>query len=76
LYLETGTKLPQARDLAQKAVTLEPIATNYFVLSWACDRNADTDSALSAIKKALELEPDNPRYQQMYELIRKRSSRQ
>lgn len=76
LYLETGTKLPRARDLAQKAVTLEPIAANYFVLSWACDRNADTDSALSAIKKALELEPDNPRYQQMYELIRKRSSKQ
>lgn len=76
LYLETGTKLPQARELAEKAVALEPIAANYFVLSWACDRNADTDSALSAIKKALELEPDNPRYQQMYELIRKRSSKQ
>jgi tetratricopeptide (TPR) repeat protein len=76
LYLETGTKLPQARDLVQKAVALEPIAANYFVLSWACDRNADTDSALSAIKKALELDPDNPRYQQMYELIRKRSSKQ
>jgi len=76
LYLETGTKLPQARDLAQKAVALEPIAANYFVLSWACDTNSDIDSALSAIKKALELDPVNPRYRQMYELIQKRSSKQ
>lgn len=76
LYLETGTKLPRARELAERAVALEPIAANYFVLSWACDRNADTDSALSAIKKALESDPDNPRYRQMYELVRKRSSEQ
>lgn len=76
LYLETDTKLPQAKELAEKAVALEPTAANYFILCWACDRNADTDSALSAIKKALELDPDNPRYRQMYELIRKRSSKQ
>jgi len=72
LYLETGTKLPQARELAEKAVALEQVAPNYFVLSWACDRNADTASALLAIGKALELDPDNPRYQQMYEAIQSR----
>jgi tetratricopeptide (TPR) repeat protein len=73
LYLKTGTKLVRARELAEKAVSLERTAANYFVLSCACDRNADTANALSAIKKALELDPDNPLYQRLYELIQKRN---
>jgi hypothetical protein len=62
----------EARLLAEKAVALEPIAPNYFVLSWACDKNKDTANALSAMKRAIELDPDNPKYKRMYELIRSR----
>lgn len=75
LYLEQGTRPSEARVLAEKAVALESIAVNYFVLSWACDKNGDTTSAFSAIKRAVELDTDNPRYQEMYEFIKKKKLR-
>jgi len=72
LYLKMGIELQQARQLAEKAVELEPIAVNYMVLSRACDKNGDTPGALSAIKRAVELEPNNPIYQQIYQALQKR----
>jgi tetratricopeptide (TPR) repeat protein len=75
LYLITGTKFPEAVELAKKAVALEEIAANYFILSWACDRNGDVAGARSAMKRATELEPGNLQYRRMYELIQKRDSR-
>jgi tetratricopeptide (TPR) repeat protein len=75
LYLITGTRFPEAVEFAKKAVELEEIAANYFILSWACDKNGDVASARSALKRAVELEPDNLKYRQMYELIQKRDSR-
>jgi tetratricopeptide (TPR) repeat protein len=73
LYLKTGEKLPQAMQLAEKAVALEATGANYFVLSWACDKNGDTADALSAIKRAVKLEPGNPRYLRFYKLIQQRN---
>jgi tetratricopeptide (TPR) repeat protein len=75
LYLKTGTKLPEALKLAKTAVELEETAPNYFILSWAYDKNGDIANALSALKKATELDPANLTYRQMYELIQKRNSR-
>jgi tetratricopeptide (TPR) repeat protein len=75
LYLKTGQKLPQARQLAEKAVSLSAIAANYFVLGWACYANGDTASALPAVRRALELEPDNVQYLRLYQQIQQRSSR-
>ena len=75
LYLKTGQKLPQARQLAEKAVSLSSIAANYFVLGWACYANGDTASALPAVKRALELDPDNVQYLRLYQQIQQRSSR-
>jgi tetratricopeptide (TPR) repeat protein len=73
LYLKTGEKLPQARQLAEKAVTLDAIATNYFVLSWACYTNGDTANALPAIKRAIELDPGNQQYLLLYKQIQQRN---
>ncbi|HUT44798.1 MAG TPA: tetratricopeptide repeat protein [Sedimentisphaerales bacterium] len=73
LYLKTGEKLPQARQLAQKAVALEAIAANYFVLSWACDTNGDTAKALAAVKRAIELDPGNQQYLLLYKHIQQRN---
>ena len=75
LYLKTGTKFPEALKLAEKALALEEIAANYFILSWAYDKNGDIASARSALKRATELDPGNLEYQRMYELIQKRNSR-
>jgi tetratricopeptide (TPR) repeat protein len=71
LYLNMGRKLPDARKYAEKAVTLEPIAENYFVLGCAYYRNSDAESAISAMERAIELEPNNVMYKQTYEYIKK-----
>lgn len=73
LYLKTGTRLAEARELAEKAVTLEAIATNYFVLSWACDLNGDSANGLKAIEQAIQLEPKNLKYKKIYEHIKKKN---
>jgi len=73
LYLRSNVKLTEARGLVEKAVELEATADNYFVLSWACEVNGDIASALAAIEKAIKLEPENPKYKQIYELIKKKN---
>ena len=73
LYLRAGTGYPQARALAEKAVALEPTALNYFVLSWACDMNGDSNYAIKAIEKAIQLEPANMKYRNVYEHIKSKN---
>jgi len=74
-YLKTKKELPQARQLAEKAVALEPNAANYFVLAWACYENADFINAFPAIKRAIELDPNNSNYPLLYKLIQQKNSR-
>jgi tetratricopeptide (TPR) repeat protein len=73
-YLKTKKELPQARQLAEKAVALEPNAANYFVLAWACYENGDINNAFPAIKRAIELDPNNSNYPLLYKLIQKKVS--
>ncbi|MHC4324012.1 MAG: tetratricopeptide repeat protein, partial [Planctomycetota bacterium] len=73
LYLKTGKGLPEARELAEKAVKLESTALNYFVLCWACDMNGDSENALKAITKAIQLEPANMNYRNVYEHIKSKN---
>jgi len=73
LYLKTGKGLPEARELAEKAVALEPMALNYFVLCWACDINGDSENAIKAILRAIQLEPANLKYRNVYEHIKSRN---
>lgn len=71
LYIMTNRKLPDARKLAEQAVTLEATAYNYSILGLACKMNGDTAGAASAMKRAVELEPDNMKYKQIYEQIKR-----
>jgi len=73
LYLRTGRGYPEARALAEKAVALEPTALNYFVLCWACDMNGDSENAIKAILRAIQLEPANLKYRNVYEHIKSRN---
>jgi tetratricopeptide (TPR) repeat protein len=73
LYLRTNSKLIEARKLAERAAALEANADSYFILSWACDVNGDSASALAAIEQAIQLDPDNPKYKQIYEIIKKKN---
>ena len=71
LYIMTSRKLPDARKLSEQAVTLEATAYNYSILGWAYYMNGETTNAISAAKRAVELEPDNMNYRQIYEDIKK-----
>jgi tetratricopeptide (TPR) repeat protein len=73
LYLRMNKRLVEARKLAEKATSLEATAENYFVLSWACDMNGDTTSALAAIEQAIRLDPGKLIYRQAYENIKGRN---
>ena len=73
LYLKTGKKTPQARQLAEKTLALEANAANYFMLAWACCAAGDNAAALPAVKRALELEPGNSDCQRLYRMIQQRN---
>lgn len=64
-YLRAGKQLERARSLAAKAVALEPSAWNHFILGAICERLGDAEAARLALKKALALDPNNPRYRQL-----------
>lgn len=61
-YLQTGRKLPEAVALARRAVALDPRAENYYLLGQACAKTGDRSGTLTAIGRALELDPSNSKY--------------
>ena len=69
LNLHTRKDIAHAKILAEKAVSLAPVAVNYFILSRACDTNGDRQGALSALEKAVELDPNNQEYRRIYGII-------
>lgn len=69
LYLQANRRLPEAKRLALEAVEKEPLARHYFLLTVACQRNGDLEGARSAIERALALDPGNPEYLRMRDLI-------
>jgi tetratricopeptide (TPR) repeat protein len=72
LYLKTGQKLGEARTLAETAVRLEPSAANLTRAAEAYDKNGELDKARSSLQRAIALDPDNERYQRLYELLKQR----
>ena len=70
LYLQTGTRVAESLQLASKAVELQATARHYYLLSAAYHRNGQVAQALSAIDRAVELEPDNAEYQQIRKVLR------
>lgn len=71
-YVRNNRKLPEARKLATKAVELEPVAKNYFVLAMTCHENGDMRAAASAIERAIALEPNNVEYRRAGNAIREK----
>jgi len=69
MYLRTNTKLPEALKLAQKVVELEPAASSYYLLAVACLKTRDRAGALQAVKRAVELSPDDKRYRDLLEQL-------
>ena len=59
----------QARSCWRRAVELAPTARNYYLLGQASYKLHDRAGALAAVKRASELEPDNPQIKQAYEQL-------
>jgi cytochrome c-type biogenesis protein CcmH/NrfG len=70
LYVQADRKRPDALELARTAVALEPAAQNFAVLSAAFERNGDLPGAVAAAERAVQLDPGNPQYRRMVELLK------
>jgi protein O-GlcNAc transferase len=69
-YLNTKREAQHAQKLATTAVELEPVADSYFVLGWALAVNGHRDEAAAALQRAIEMEPSNSTYRQLYDKVR------
>ena len=74
LYLAANRKLMDARGLAEKAAELERTPANYVVLAAICEKLNDLAAATEAMKRAMELDRNNPGYQKAYEWLKTRQS--
>jgi tetratricopeptide (TPR) repeat protein len=73
LYGQYDTDLQTAVELAQKATQLAPESALYFnTLSWLLYKQGKWKEAEFAIKKAIELDPNNALYQEGLSEIRKK----
>jgi tetratricopeptide (TPR) repeat protein len=70
ICLKMGQRLDEARSLAETAARLEPSTANFRLLSEACDKNGDRQAALSAMERAIALEPGNQQYRRIYEVLK------
>jgi tetratricopeptide (TPR) repeat protein len=69
LHLQSNRNLAEARRLAEAAVRLAPEAKYFAILGQACVMNGDRKGALTAMNKAIELQPDNNQYQRLLEKL-------
>ena len=72
LYLHTGRGREETLRWALKAVELEPVAAHYFLLGLAYDQGGSREQALAALRRAVELEPDNQPCREAYESLTNR----
>ena len=70
-YLMTRTKPAEALLLIRKAVDMNNSAKNFYLLSFACEINKDQQGAIEAIRRALELEPNNEDYKKIFQRLSK-----
>jgi len=76
MKLDAGGNMDEALELAQKAVELEPIAQNYFVLGVVRNKRGDLPGANAALKRAMAMEPGNPNIRRVYDAFQKRLRRE
>ena len=69
MYLNSNTAPREARRAAEMAARLEPIPSNFHMLSVACQRSGDAAAALAAIEQAMKLDPGNPEYRRLRDML-------
>jgi tetratricopeptide (TPR) repeat protein len=71
IYLAQNMHLSEAKKLAQAAVRIAPVASNYFILARACHQTGDLAGALAAMQRAVAMEPDNAEYRRIHAMLKK-----
>ena len=71
--IQKRRKPEEAKTLAQQAVDMEPNGQSYYWLAAACQLNNDKPGALAAIERAAQLEPSNPEFRKVYEMVRQQN---
>lgn len=69
LLVRTGRHPDQARQLAERAVAIDPKGSHFALLSAACQQDGDRPAALAAIERAMALEPSNRQYRILHAAI-------
>jgi tetratricopeptide (TPR) repeat protein len=67
LYIQADRTDRRPSQFAQTAVQFEPSGANYFLLGVALQSEGDLAGALVAVRRAIESEPGNVRYRQVYD---------
>ena len=70
MYLNILPNPAKALEHAQRAVELAPSADNFVLLSSAYEATGDQQAAIEAMGKAVDQEPGNLQYKQVYELMK------
>jgi tetratricopeptide (TPR) repeat protein len=73
VYLAQNIQLSEAKKLAQAAVRLAPLASNYFILARARNETGDLAGALAAMERTVALEPGNAEYRRIYAMLKKQN---
>jgi len=68
-YLTARIKPAEALQLARKAVGIAGSDRNLYLLSWACEINNDQQGAIDAIRRALDLQPNNEDYRNIFQRL-------
>jgi len=71
LYLRADRKPLEARALARRVIELEPSGPHYYLLALACLKNNDRTGALEAMNQAVALSPDEKKYQEFVQQLKK-----
>jgi tetratricopeptide (TPR) repeat protein len=72
VLLQGNRNLPEALKLATQAVKLDSSAENFYIASWAYDKNGRTEQAIAMIQEAIRLAPNNSRYQKILQSLQQR----
>jgi len=71
LHLESGWDVPDAVVLAERAVALAPSAQAYLQLSAARQEIGDRSGSVTAVEKAIQLDPGNTQLRELLEQLRR-----
>lgn len=69
-YLQTKRNSTQAKEAANRAVDLAPVAHHFFLLALACQALGEVQPALAAIDRAISMAPSQPEYHNLRNTIR------